>query len=88
MPDDDRVLADEDVFDDQAHDSLALNDVKRVGGAAQPTEERRESLGQAQERRTIGILVSDRLRSVRSICSRCRSEGMRSRSCSSDQSSS
>ena len=47
MPDDDRVVANEDVLDDEAHDSLALNDVKRVGGAAQTAEERRESLGKA-----------------------------------------
>ena len=33
MPDDDRVVADEDVLDDQPHDSLALIDVKRVGGS-------------------------------------------------------
>ena len=35
MPDDDRVVANEDVLDDEAHDSLALQDVKCVGGAAQ-----------------------------------------------------
>ena len=47
MPDDDGVVADEDVLDDEAHDSLALIDVKRVGGAAQTGEECRESLGKA-----------------------------------------
>ena len=61
MPDDDRVVANEDVLDDEAHDSLALIDVKRVGGAAQTTEECRESLGKAKERGAIGSLVSDRL---------------------------
>ena len=61
MPDDDSIVADEDVLDDEAHDSLALNDIKRVGGAAQATEERRESLGQAQERGAIGGLICDRL---------------------------
>ena len=49
MPDDDRVIADEDVLDDQAHDSLALDDVKRVGGAAQTAEERCERLGKGAE---------------------------------------
>jgi hypothetical protein len=44
MPNDDCVLANENVFDDQAHDSLSLQHVKRVGGVVQPTEERRESL--------------------------------------------
>lgn len=61
MSNDDCVLANENVFDDQAHDSLALQDVKRVGGVVQPTGERRESLSKAQERGAIGSLVSDRL---------------------------
>ena len=62
MPDEDRVVADEDVFDHEAHDSLALDHIKCVGGAAQTAEERGECLGQAQEREAIGSLVSDRLR--------------------------
>ena len=61
MPDDDSVVADEDVLDDEAHDALALNDVKGVGSTAQTTEERGESLGQTQERGAIGSLVGDRL---------------------------
>ena len=59
MPDDDRVVANEDVLDDEAHDSLAFQDVKCVGGATQAAEERRQSLGKAQERGAIGGLVSD-----------------------------
>jgi len=59
MPDDDGVVANEDVLDDQAHDSLALNDVERVSSAAQTAEERRKSLGQTQERGAIGRLVGD-----------------------------
>ena len=61
MSDDDRVVANEDVLDDEAHDALALNDIKRVGGAAQTPKERRERLGKAQERGAISRLVSDRL---------------------------
>ena len=61
MPDDDSVVADEDVLDDKAHDALALKDIKRVGGATQTAEERRESLGKAQECGAIGSLVSERL---------------------------
>ena len=61
MADDDSVIANENVFDDEAHDSLALNDVERVGSAAQTAEERRESLGKAQERGAIASLVGDRL---------------------------
>ena len=59
MPDDDSVITDEDVLDDEAHDALALNDIKRVGGAAQPTKERCERLSKAQKRGAIGSLVSD-----------------------------
>jgi hypothetical protein len=61
MSDDDGVVTNEDLFDDEAHDALALNDVKRVGGAAQTAEEGRECLGKAQERDAIGSLISDRL---------------------------
>src|SRR5450755_4909838 len=61
MPDDDGVVADEDVFDDEAYDSLTLKDIKRVGSAAQTAEERRERLGQAQERGAIVSLVGERL---------------------------
>jgi hypothetical protein len=61
MSDDDRVVANEDVLDYEAHDSLALNDIKRVGGAAQTSKKRRERLGKAQERVAISRLVSDRL---------------------------
>jgi hypothetical protein len=61
VPDDDSIVANEDVLDDEAHDSLALNDVERVSSAAQTAEERRESLGKAQERGAIASLVGDRL---------------------------
>ena len=61
MPDDDRVVADEDVLDDEAHDSLPLNDVKRIGGAVQTTEERGKRLGKAQECGAIGRLVGNGL---------------------------
>jgi retron-type reverse transcriptase len=57
--DNDVIVANEDVLDDEAHDSLALHDVKRIGGAAQSCEERRESLCQAQEHGTVGGLVGD-----------------------------
>jgi len=47
MPDDDRVLADQDFFDDEAHDALAFEDIEGVGGAVQSREERREGFCQA-----------------------------------------
>ena len=61
MPDDDGVIAYQDFFDDKTHDALALDDIQRVGGASQSGEERRERLGQAQERSAILSLVRDRL---------------------------
>jgi len=41
VPDEDRVVANEDVLDDQTHDALALDDVQGVGGAAQSCEDPR-----------------------------------------------
>jgi len=41
MPDDDTVLTNEYVLDEETHDWLAVDDINRVGGAAQPPEERR-----------------------------------------------
>ena len=61
VADSDGVVADQDVLDDETHDSLALDDIKRVGGTAQSGEERRESLGQAQEHGAVVSLVGDRL---------------------------
>jgi hypothetical protein len=61
MPDDDAVVADENFFDDEAHDTLPLEHVERFGSAAQTVEECREGLGQAQERGAIARLVRDRL---------------------------
>ena len=57
----DAVVADENVLDDEAHDALALDDVKRVRGTTQSGKKRCESLGKAQERSPIGGLVGDRL---------------------------
>ena len=61
MADDDSVVANEDVLDDEAYDSLALNDVSGVGGTTQTAEKRCESLGKAQERGAIGSLVGNGL---------------------------
>ena len=48
MADHDRVVLDEDLLDDEAHDSLPLRDVERLGCCAQAREKRRQGLGQAQ----------------------------------------
>jgi hypothetical protein len=58
MADDNAVVANEDVFDDEAYDALALDDVKCICSAAQSGEERCECLGKAQERSPVGSLIS------------------------------
>jgi len=59
VPDHDSVVAYQNLLDDKTHDALALDDIKRVRGAAQSGEERGESLCQAQERSAIVSLVGD-----------------------------
>lgn len=56
----DGVVPNENVFDHEAYDSLALNDVQRFSSTAQTRQECREGLGQAQECGPIVDLVSDR----------------------------
>ena len=50
VADHDLVVIDEDLLDDEAHDSLPLHDVERLGRRAQAREKRRQGLGQAQMR--------------------------------------
>ena len=61
MADDDHVIADKDLFDDQAHDALALDDVERVRSTTQSSKKPSEGFGEAQKCRTLGRLVGDRL---------------------------
>jgi hypothetical protein len=61
VPNDDRVVADQNVLDDESHDALPFRDIESVGGAAQSRQERCESLCQAQEHGAIVSLVGDRL---------------------------
>src|ERR1019366_560542 len=88
VADNDGVVADQNLLDDEAYDSLALEDVKRIGGAAQSCEERRESLGQAQEHARSLAWSAIACSSARNACSRWRSDGIRSRNCSIETSSS
>src|SRR6266852_3437713 len=60
VPDDDVVVAYQNLLDDKTHDPLALHDFKRIGGAAQSAQERREGLCQAQERGAITSLLSQK----------------------------
>jgi hypothetical protein len=61
VADHDRVIADEHLLHDQAHDALAFKDIECVGGHAQPRRERRERLRQAQVCPTISGLFGDRV---------------------------
>jgi len=57
----DGILADQNVFNQQSHDSLAFNDTKRFRSAAQARKECCESFCQTQECGAIIGLVGDRL---------------------------
>ena len=61
MTNGDGILADQNVFNQESHDFLALNDTKRFCRDAQASEEYCESLCQAQECGAIIGLVGDRL---------------------------
>ena len=61
MADDDCVIADEHLFNDQAHKALAFEHVERVGRDTQPSEKRRKRFGQAEVHRPLLSLFRDRL---------------------------
>ena len=64
VADHDLVIIDEDLFDDEAHDSLPLHDVERRGRRAQAGEKRRQSLGQAQMRGALASLLDQSVQLV------------------------
>ena len=53
MSNNEGVIANQNVFDDQSHDSLAFQDIKRIGSVSQSSQKGRESLRQAQEHGAI-----------------------------------
>ena len=61
MTDDDRIIADEHVFDHQPNDSLSLDDVKRVRRFTQTREKCRERFREMQVRRSFARLFGNRL---------------------------
>ena len=61
MPNGDGVVADQDLLDHEADDPLPVLDIKRVRRGAQPGQERREGLGEAQVGCPVVHLVHDRL---------------------------
>lgn len=81
----DGVVTDQDFFDNEAHDSFTLSDIKCFCSLAQPDKECSQGLGESQEGIPIGGLIGDPCNSERSVCSRWRRTGMRSRNCSIDK---
>ena len=64
VADHDLVVIDEDLLDDEAHDSLPLHDVERRGRRAQAREKRRQGLGQAQVRGALASLLDQSVQLV------------------------
>ncbi len=61
MADGDGLIIDQDLFDQQADDSLAVGDFQQLCGLVQSLEECAQCFGQAQERHPVGGLIEDRL---------------------------
>ena len=59
VPDDDGLIADQDLLDDEADDPLASFDVESISGGAQPGQEARESLREAEIDGTVVYLIED-----------------------------
>src|SRR5438552_13402894 len=53
------VIADQNVLDDESHDSLPFDDIERVGRVSQSCQKFCESLRQAQEHGAVVGLVGD-----------------------------
>src|ERR1700738_611278 len=61
MPDDDFVVADQDLLDQQSDDALTLDYVESFGGRAQTGEKRGQRFSETQIGGAVGRLVCDRL---------------------------
>jgi hypothetical protein len=61
VADDDTVVADKDLLDEEAHDTLALDDVECIGSTAQASEERRKIFCKSQEIGAVVGLIRNRL---------------------------
>jgi hypothetical protein len=61
VADHNRVIADEDLLDEQAHEALSLDEVQRVRRHPQPSEKRRERFREARIRRPLSCLIGNRL---------------------------
>src|SRR5271166_537153 len=88
VPDDDSVVADQDLLDQQSDHALTLDYVESFGGRAQTGEKRGQRFSETQIGGAVGRLVCDRLQLARVAYSRRRNSGMRWRNSSSDRRSS
>jgi len=61
MANGDGIVSDQDFFDHQPHDPLALGDIERLSGGAQAGKKGSQGLGEAQEYSPVGGLIGDRL---------------------------
>ena len=62
VTDDDGLIADQDLLDDEADDPLTPFDVEGMSGGAQPGQEAREGLREAQIDGTVVCLIEDWLK--------------------------
>jgi hypothetical protein len=61
VPDDDRILADQNLLDQEANDALALLHIERVRGRTQPGKEGGKRFGETQISSSFGALVNQGL---------------------------
>jgi hypothetical protein len=59
VPDDDPVIADQDLLDEQSYHALTLDDVERFGRRAQTGEKRGQGFGETQIGSAVGGLICD-----------------------------
>ncbi len=61
MADHDLIITHKDLFDQQAHDLLAIEDVESMQRSAEPAEESGEGFGETEIGSAVGRLIGDRL---------------------------
>jgi hypothetical protein len=61
VPDDDVVVADQDLLDQQSNDALALDYIESLGRRAQTGEKRGQRFSETQIGGAVGRLLCDRL---------------------------
>src|SRR6266404_2401364 len=88
VPDDDFVVADQDLLDQQSGHALTLDYVESFGGRAQTGEKRGQRFSETQIGGAVGRLAAIDCNSARVAFSRRRNSGMRWRNSSSERRSS